>query len=62
MFKDFKLTFSKEVTSFVQKEYKQASNILEYGSGGSTILGASNDKNVITTESSAPWLIELMHN
>ena len=60
MFKDFKLTFSKEVTSFVQSEYKQAVNILEYGSGGSTILGASNSKNVITTESSAPWLIELM--
>ena len=47
MFKDFKLTFSKEVTSFVQSEYKQAVNILEYGSGGSTILGPSNRKNVI---------------
>lgn len=60
MFKNFKLTFSEKVTLFVKQEYQQASNILEYGSGGSTILAASKGKTVVSTESSAPWLIELM--
>ena len=60
MFRDFELTFTEEVSNFVKQEYKKASNILEYGSGGSTILGASQGKVVVSTESSAPWLVELM--
>ena len=60
MFKNFPLTFTEEVASFITKEYKQSLNILEYGSGGSTILAALHNKKVITTESSSAWLIELM--
>jgi len=60
MFKNFPLTFTKEVVSFIKEEYQRASTILEYGSGGSTILAAGNNKTVVTTESSASWLIELM--
>jgi len=60
MFKNFDLTFTKDVSVFVKKAYEQSTNILEYGSGGSTILGARKGKTVISTESSAPWLIELM--
>ncbi len=60
MFKKFQLTFTKEVTEFIKNEYQKVETILEYGSGGSTIFGASQNKTVITTESSSQWLIELM--
>lgn len=60
MFKNFALSFTREVSEYVTKEYEASSVILEYGSGGSTILAASKGKMVISTESSAPWLVEIM--
>ena len=60
MFKNFNLTFPQAVSEYICKEYEHATNILEYGAGGSTLFAASKGKTVISTESSPTWLIELM--
>ena len=60
MFRNFDLTFTPEVAEYVKMEYGKANDILEYGSGGSTMYAASQGKRIITTESSATWLVELM--
>ena len=60
MFKEFQLTFPKPVADFVRSQYSSSKCILEYGSGGSTVFAASQGKTIITTESSAQWLIELV--
>ena len=54
MGKEFELTFSEAVKACVSTHYATSSLILEYGSGGSTLLGATYGKTIITTESSAP--------
>jgi hypothetical protein len=60
MFKNFALTFSPECSEFIENSYAKADSILEYGSGGSTILAAKMQKLVVTTESSIEWLMELV--
>lgn len=60
MFRDFEVTFTPESGEYVKEQYRNASCILEYGSGGSTIFAAAEGKTVITTESSPLWLLELM--
>lgn len=60
MFREFEITFTEEVSGYIQKQYESATNILEYGSGGSTILAAEKGKTVVSVESSASWLIEIM--
>ncbi|WP_256822860.1 MULTISPECIES: tetratricopeptide repeat protein [unclassified Pseudomonas] len=50
------VTFPAEVAAYVKKLYTQASVILEYGSGGSTLLAANMpDKTVISVENDARW-------
>jgi hypothetical protein len=60
MFKKFNLTFTPETAKYVKYEYKRANTILEYGAGGSTLMAAQLGKYIISTESSAEWMLELM--
>lgn len=52
---DFALTFRPREIGMLRRCYEQASVILEYGSGGSTILGAELGKRVISVESDRDW-------
>jgi hypothetical protein len=50
------VTFPADVAAYVERLYTQASVILEYGSGGSTLLAAKlPDKRVISVENDARW-------
>jgi hypothetical protein len=60
MFKNFTMTFTQACNEFVQKKYSKANIIVEYGSGGSTLLAAKLGKKIISVESSNSWLIELL--
>ena len=51
----FGLTFPDEETEFVKERYQAASAILEYGSGGSTILAAEYGKLCLSVESDPQW-------
>jgi hypothetical protein len=51
----FELTFSAEVSDYVKRVYPQAGVILEYGSGGSTVLAARSGCRVISVESDKAW-------
>jgi hypothetical protein len=51
-----KLTFAPEVCAWVEAHYAAADVILEYGSGGSTVLGAEMPgKTLYSVESSRDW-------
>lgn len=55
--------FDTETSSFVSDQYRCSNIIVEYGSGGSTLLAASNEPNtVLTVDSSLPWLKEVMES
>ncbi|MBH8610374.1 O-linked N-acetylglucosamine transferase, SPINDLY family protein [Pseudomonas mohnii] len=50
------VTFPEEVAAYLKTIYAEASVILEYGSGGSTIMAARMpDKSVISVENDARW-------
>lgn len=50
------LTFPPEVAEWVREEYSAASVILEYGSGGSTVMASEMpDKTIYTVESDKRW-------
>jgi hypothetical protein len=50
------LTFSSETQQFVQEHYAAADVILEYGSGGSTVLASEmRQKTIFSVESSRIW-------
>ncbi|HMS97078.1 MAG TPA: glycosyltransferase family 2 protein, partial [Tabrizicola sp.] len=51
----FVLTFPEREAEFVRRIYAQASVILEYGSGGSTMLGANLGKTIVSVESDKAW-------
>ena len=51
----FELTFPDDVAAFVGETYKDAAVILEYGSGGSTLLAAQLGKPCLSVESDANW-------
>jgi Glycosyl transferase family 2 len=51
----FQLTFGAREATLVRKLYAASSAILEYGSGGSTVLAASLGKPVVTVESDKDW-------
>jgi hypothetical protein len=55
----FRLTFPPAVADLVRKSYAKASMILEYGSGGSTILATELGKKVISVESDKDWAARL---
>ena len=50
------LTFIPEVGALVRKHYEDANVILEYGSGGSTVMASEMPgKSIYTVESSRVW-------
>lgn len=51
----FKLTFPTAESAFVREAYPKARMILEYGSGGSTVLAAKAGCRVISVESDRKW-------
>jgi hypothetical protein len=54
------LTFPPEEAELIQKHYAAAGVILEYGSGGSTVLGAKQPgKLILSVESDARWAQDL---
>ena len=55
----FELTFSPEIIDFLHAQYSEAENILEYGSGGSSVLGLSLKKQLAAVESDPEWLNRL---
>jgi hypothetical protein len=58
----FKLTFSPTEQDFLVKYYEAAGVILEYGSGGSTVLAAKLGKTVTSVESDRDWAERLAHH
>ena len=55
----FELTFSPEIIDFLEAQYSRAEGILEYGSGGSSVLGLSLKKQLAAVESDLEWLNRL---
>ncbi|MFC3087313.1 glycosyltransferase family 2 protein [Tabrizicola soli] len=51
----FELTFPDLEAAFVTKAYAGARNVLEYGSGGSTMLAARGGAQVVSVESDPDW-------
>lgn len=51
----FALTFPEAEAAFVRREYTAGRTILEYGSGGSTVLAAKVGCRVISVESDRNW-------
>lgn len=51
----FELTFAPKERRFLVSYYEAAETILEYGSGGSTVLGAKLGRRVFSVESDADW-------
>ncbi|KEO54186.1 hypothetical protein [Thioclava pacifica] len=49
------LTFPQEVQEYLRGAYSEADTILEYGSGGSTLLAARLGKRVFSVESDPDW-------
>jgi Glycosyl transferase family 2 len=56
---EFPLTFRPREAALLSRWYAKASVILEYGSGGSTILAADLGKKVISVESDKDWATRL---
>lgn len=55
-----KLTFPRRVSERVAYEYDRAASILEYGTGGSTILAAEMlEKKIVAVESDVDWAMNL---
>jgi hypothetical protein len=54
-----KLTFPEDEKKFLESAYEGASTILEYGSGGSTMLAARLGKHVVAIESDPVWAASL---
>jgi len=51
----FELTFGPEESEFLRRYYQAADAILEYGSGGSTVLAAELGRCVVSVESDKDW-------
>jgi hypothetical protein len=58
----FELTFAPKERRFVVAQYESAATILEYGSGGSTVLAAKLGKTVFTVESDHDWAERMAHH
>ena len=55
----FELTFAPKERRFVVAQYEAARTILEYGSGGSTVLAAKLGRRVFSVESDKVWAARL---
>lgn len=55
----FQLTFPAKERDYVTAAYAKAQNVLEYGSGGSTVLAARGGSRVVSVESDKAWAEKL---
>lgn len=55
----FELTFPADVQELVTQKYRDASSILEYGSGGSTVLAAAGGVPCLSVETDESWASRL---
>ncbi|MEM9210498.1 MAG: hypothetical protein AAGA63_03360 [Pseudomonadota bacterium] len=54
------MTFPEDVSTFLEEQYRGYNRVLEYGSGGSTILAARlSRKRLVSVESDETWCSEL---
>jgi Glycosyl transferase family 2 len=58
----FELTFAPKERRFLVRHYEAATTILEYGSGGSTVLAARLGKTVFSVESDQDWADRMAHH
>ena len=58
----FELTFAPKERRFLVTQYEAATTILEYGSGGSTVLAAKLGKTVFSVESDQDWAERMAHH
>jgi hypothetical protein len=58
----FELSFAPKERRFLVRHYEAAETILEYGSGGSTVLAAKLGKTVFSVESDRDWAERLAHH
>jgi hypothetical protein len=58
----FELTFAPKERRFLVRYYEAAETILEYGSGGSTVLAAKLGKTVFSVESDQDWAERMAHH
>lgn len=58
----FELTFAPRERRFLVAKYEAATTILEYGSGGSTVLAAKLGKTVFSVESDQDWAERMAHH
>jgi hypothetical protein len=58
----FELTFAPRERRFLVRHYEAAETILEYGSGGSTVLAAKLGKTVFCVESDQDWAERMAHH
>jgi hypothetical protein len=58
----FELTFAPKERRFLVRHYEAAKTILEYGSGGSTVLAAKLGKTVFSVESDKDWAERMAHH
>lgn len=58
----FTLTFAPKERRFLVRHYEAAGTILEYGSGGSTVLAAELGKTVFSVESDKDWAERMAHH
>jgi hypothetical protein len=58
----FELTFPPKERRFLVSRYEAAGTILEYGSGGSTVLAAQLGKAVFSVESDRDWADRMAHH
>ena len=56
----FELTFGALESDFLRRYYEAAETILEYGSGGSTVLAAQFGRTVFSVESDKAWADRLV--
>lgn len=58
----FELTFAPKERRFLVRHYEAAETILEYGSGGSTVLAAKLGRRVYSVESDRDWAERMVHH
>lgn len=56
---DFRVTFPEDVRDYVSEIYGKSEGIVEYGSGGSTVMAAELGKRCVSVESDAAWSARL---
>ncbi|KAA9133385.1 hypothetical protein F3N42_03285 [Marinihelvus fidelis] len=60
MFDQFSVAMTSACKAYLEQSYAEAGVVVEYGAGGSTLLGARLGKTVLSVESDPKWLLGIM--